>query len=193
MLHKLSVWLLKKIVLRGEAKHQLAFNYAITEQELDRIGEFRVAQYQRRLPYMLSSLDLAAVNLFLITARKEIDKNNAYFVYYRNVKSGNKVVNARQASLDIGIIKISEILNHIKELQPSDYFRISRDREFSRNFNAEIYEFVKSTDYTYLIDWYKESEGHSEYFVEDETHLTSEGAQAYINCIKKAVLEVFKK
>lgn len=59
--------------------------------------------------------------------------------------------------------------------------------------NAEIYEFVKSTDYTYLIDWYKESEGHSEYFVEDETHLTSEGAQTYINCIKKAVLEVFKK
>ena len=57
----------------------------------------------------------------------------------------------------------------------------------------EIYEFVKSTDYTYLIDWYKESEGHSEYFVEDETHLTSEGAQTYINCIKKAVLEVFKK
>ena len=93
---------------------------------------------------MLSSLDLAAVNLFLITARKEIDKNNAYFVYYRNVKSGNKVVNARQASLDIGIIKISEILNHIKELQPSDYFRISRDREFSRNFNAEIYEFKKN-------------------------------------------------
>ena len=93
---------------------------------------------------MLSSLDLAAVNSFLITARKEIDKNNAQFVYYRNVKSGNKVVNARQALLDIGIIKISEIWNHIKELQPSDYFRISRDREFSRNFNAEIYEFKKN-------------------------------------------------
>ena len=93
---------------------------------------------------MLSSLDLAAVNSFLITARKEIDKNNAYFVYYRNVKSGNKVVNARQALLDIGIIKISEILNHIKELQPSDCFRISRDRDFSRDFNAEIYEFKKN-------------------------------------------------
>lgn len=93
---------------------------------------------------MLSSLDLAAVNSFLITARKEIDKNNAYFVYYRNVKSGNKVVNARQALLDIGIIKISEIWNHIKELQPSDCFRISRDRDFSRDFNAEIYEFKKN-------------------------------------------------
>lgn len=92
---------------------------------------------------MLSSLDLAAVNSFLITARKEIDKNNVYFVYYRNVKSGNKVVNARQALLDIGIIKISEIWNHIKELQPSDCFRISRDRDFSRDFNAEIYEFKK--------------------------------------------------
>lgn len=93
---------------------------------------------------MLSSLDLAAVNSFLITARKEIDKNNAYFVYYRNVKSGNKVVNARQALLDIGIIKISEIWNHIKELQPSDCFRISRDRDFSRDFNTEIYEFKKN-------------------------------------------------
>lgn len=92
---------------------------------------------------MLSSLDLAVVNLFLITARREIDKNNAYFVYYRNVKSGNKVVNARQALLDIGIIKISEIWNYIKELQPSDCFRISRDRDFSRDFNAEIYEFKK--------------------------------------------------
>ncbi len=93
---------------------------------------------------MLSNLDLAAVNSFLITARKEIDKNNVYFVYYRNVKSGNKVVNARQALLDIGIIKISEIWNHIKELQPSDCFRISRDRDFSRDFNAEIYEFKKN-------------------------------------------------
>ena len=92
---------------------------------------------------MLGSLDLAVVNLFLITARREIDKNNAYFVYYRNVKSGNQVVNARQALRDIGIIKISEIWNYIKELQPSDCFRISRDRDFSKDFNAEIYEFKK--------------------------------------------------
>lgn len=59
--------------------------------------------------------------------------------------------------------------------------------------NAEIYEFAESTAHTYLIDWYRESEGHSEYFAEDETHLTSEGAQAYIDCIKKVVLEAFKK
>lgn len=58
--------------------------------------------------------------------------------------------------------------------------------------NQEIYEFVEITDHTYLIDWYKESEGHSEYFVEDETHLTAEGSKAYIECIKEAVLQVYK-
>lgn len=58
--------------------------------------------------------------------------------------------------------------------------------------NKEIYEFVESTDNTYLVDWYKASEGHSEYFVEDETHLSSEGTKAYIDCIKEAVLQVYK-
>lgn len=59
--------------------------------------------------------------------------------------------------------------------------------------NAEIYEFVETTDCTYLVDWYKASEGHSEYFAEDETHLTSEGAHAYIECIKEAVLSAYKE
>lgn len=55
--------------------------------------------------------------------------------------------------------------------------------------NTEIYEFAKTTENTYLVDWYKASEGHGEYFVEDETHLTDEGSKAYIKCIKEAVLQ----
>ena len=35
----------------------------------------------------------------------------------------------------------------------------------------------------YLVDWYGASEGHSEYFGEDGTHLTPEGAQAYVDLI----------
>lgn len=58
--------------------------------------------------------------------------------------------------------------------------------------NQEIYEFLKSTDNTYLVDWYKASEGHSEYFIEDETHLTEKGAEAYVDCIKEVVLQVYK-
>lgn len=59
--------------------------------------------------------------------------------------------------------------------------------------NAEVYQFAKTAENVYLIDWYKTSEGHSEYFIEDETHLTSEGAKAYIDDIKEAVLQVYRK
>lgn len=59
--------------------------------------------------------------------------------------------------------------------------------------NQEIYEFVENSENTYLIDWYKISEGHGEYFAADGTHLTPEGVQAYINGMKEAVLEVYRK
>lgn len=59
--------------------------------------------------------------------------------------------------------------------------------------NQEIYEFVESAENTYLIDWYKISEGHGEYFAGDGTHLTAEGIKAYVNGIKEAVLEVYRK
>lgn len=58
--------------------------------------------------------------------------------------------------------------------------------------NAEIYSFAESTDNTYLVDWYKASEGHGEYFIEDETHLTDEGAKAYVECIKEVVEKVYE-
>lgn len=57
--------------------------------------------------------------------------------------------------------------------------------------NQEMYEFAETSENTYLVDWYKASEGHGEYFIEDETHLTDEGAQAYIECIKEAVLKIY--
>ncbi|MFQ7157509.1 MAG: acyltransferase family protein [Merdimonas faecis] len=59
--------------------------------------------------------------------------------------------------------------------------------------NEEISKFVDSTDETYLIDWYEASEGHPEYFAEDETHLNVEGAQAYMDCIKNSVIQVYEE
>ena len=58
--------------------------------------------------------------------------------------------------------------------------------------NQEMHEFVKANPNTYLIDWYTASEGHSEYFDGDETHVNSTGAQAFIDCIKNAVLPVYE-
>ncbi len=40
-----------------------------------------------------------------------------------------------------------------------------------------------------IIDWYGASEGHDEYFAGDGTHLTEEGAQAYIDLISSTVRE----
>ena len=58
--------------------------------------------------------------------------------------------------------------------------------------NQEMHEFVNANPNTYLIDWYTASEGHSEYFDGDETHVNSTGAQAFIDCIKNAVLPVYE-
>jgi len=76
-------------------------------------------------------------------ARKEIENNNVYFVGYRTVKSNGKEINAKQALLDIGISNKKEIWKYIKSLEVQDCFRISKDRDFKRDFNSEIFEFKK--------------------------------------------------
>lgn len=65
--------------------------------------------------------------------------------------------------------------------------------EWEAGNNEEIRAFVEAEDNTYLIDWYQASEGHDEWFDEDDTHLLPEGAKAYRDCIKEAVLEAYKK
>ena len=65
-------------------------------------------------------------------------------------------------------------------------------QEWEASNNEEIRAFVEETDNTYLIDWYQASEGHDEWFDEDDTHLLPEGAKAYRDCIKEAVLKVYK-
>lgn len=93
---------------------------------------------------MLSVLDKNSVAIFLKTAIKEIEKNNVYFVGYRIVESNGKHINAKQALLDIGIHSTKEIWSHIKTLEVDDCFRISRDRDFTRDFNTEMFEFKKN-------------------------------------------------
>lgn len=92
---------------------------------------------------MLSVLDKNTVSIFLKMARKEIEKNNVYFVGYRTVESNGKEKNAKQALLDIGINNLKEIWSHIKTLEVDDCFRISKDRDLKRDNNAEMFEFKK--------------------------------------------------
>ena len=58
---------------------------------------------------MLKDIDSDTVNLFLKTCRKEIKKRNCYFVGYRSSNINGKVISAKQALIDIGIMNINEI------------------------------------------------------------------------------------
>lgn len=49
--------LLKSAVLKGQNRHHLQFKCAKTPLELQRILDFRLAEYQKQLPYMLETLD----------------------------------------------------------------------------------------------------------------------------------------
>lgn len=58
--------------------------------------------------------------------------------------------------------------------------------------NKKIRKFVKRTENTYLIDWYKYSKDHPEYFDQDNTHLLPVGGKAYNELIKETILEAYK-
>lgn len=67
------------------------------------------------------------------------------------------------------------------------------NEEWEASNNEEIRAFAEVADNTYLIDWHQASEGHDEWFDEDDTHLLPEGAKAYRDRIKEAVLNVYRK
>lgn len=92
---------------------------------------------------MLGTLNLDAVNSFLNTCRKEIKKGNHYFVGYRKININGKKISAKQALIDIGIMKEKDIWKHIQSLEVNDCVKIDRDYDRSRDMNSEIYVFKK--------------------------------------------------
>ncbi len=80
---------------------------------------------------------------FLNIAKKEIKKGNREFISYRFIKSNGKTVTTKQALLDIGIINSKEIWKYILELKPDECFKISKDYDNKRDFNSEMFEFIK--------------------------------------------------
>ena len=53
--------------------------------------------------------------------------------------------------------------------------------------NGAMFDTVDRHDNVHVIDWYTASAGHDEYFDGDGTHLTEEGARAYIGLVHDAV------
>ena len=92
---------------------------------------------------MLSTLDIGTVKSFLKTCKREIEKRNCYFVGYRTININGKKISAKQALVDIGIMKIEDIWKHILNLEINDCIKVDRDRDYSRDMNSEVYIFRK--------------------------------------------------
>ncbi len=92
---------------------------------------------------MLNTLNIDTVSTFLKICKKEIKKKNCYFVGYRTININGKKVSAKQALIDIGIMKLQDIWKHIINLDAKDCIKIDRDRDISRDMNSEVYVFKK--------------------------------------------------
>lgn len=65
--------------------------------------------------------------------------------------------------------------------------------EWADDNNEKIKQFCEEHDNVYFIDWVKYSEGHPDWFISDETHLTASGTKGFADCIKEGVLNVYRK
>ncbi len=92
---------------------------------------------------MLSTLDINAVKTFLKSCKREIKKKNCYFVGYRTITINGQKISAKQALIDIGIMKIQDIWKYILDLEVNDCIKVDRDRDYSRDTNTEVYIFQK--------------------------------------------------
>lgn len=90
----------------------------------------------------LTNLDKKAIELFLKICRKEIVKGNCHFIN-RTLKINGHKIDAKQALLDLGIMKRNQIWQHILELKVNDCIKIDFDYDKKRDDNAEIYIFKK--------------------------------------------------
>ncbi len=92
---------------------------------------------------MLNTLDKDAVNSFLKTCKKEIEKGNCYFAGYRTITINGKKKTAMQALLDLEITKVQHIWRYILKLDINDCVKVDRDRDYRRDMNSEVYIFKK--------------------------------------------------
>ena len=103
----------------------------------------RINELVKEVTYLLSILDLKSVDLFLKTCEKEINKGNSYFVDFRTLSINGKKISAKQALIDIGIMKEKQIWDFFLNLNIIYFFKVDFDYDTSRDMNSEIYVFIK--------------------------------------------------
>lgn len=91
---------------------------------------------------MISTLDKSAIQIFLKTCKKEISKGNCHFVN-RNLNIDGKIINSKQALINLGIMKQEQIWQFILELKVTDCIKVDFDNNPKMDMNSEVYIFKK--------------------------------------------------
>lgn len=91
---------------------------------------------------MLATLDKTALKSFLKESKILIKRKRRTIIPRDYDINGEKVYYI-QAILDIGLLSKEQIWDYIIDLKEEECFRISNDYDLSRDFNSEMFEFIK--------------------------------------------------
>lgn len=90
---------------------------------------------------MNKTIDLVAVTYFLNVIKKEILRNNFILEPRKDIDIGYKIVNYKEALLDLSIT-LQDVKEKIINLKSTECIDISFDRDKNRDYNSEIFEFI---------------------------------------------------
>ena len=92
---------------------------------------------------MLTTLDNAALKYFLKIS-KDLIKKRKRIIVPRDYIINGEIINYKQAIIDIGIVKTDDVWNYVLDLKESECINVSIDHDRKRDFNSEMFEFVKN-------------------------------------------------
>ncbi len=81
-----------------------------------------------------------------------------------------------------------ELLNVVSDDKTVFFVNTRSPQSWTDSTNETIANIPSRHPNVIVVDWYSASAGHDEYFAGDGTHLTEEGAQAYIALIQQAIV-----
>lgn len=144
----------------------------------DSVSVRAIPYFQETFPY--GAID-AAVNRQLPTG------SEVYATYAQQDIVGNVVVFALGTNGAASDEQIDELMAAVGPDKQTFFINTRSPQPWVDDTNGALASAPERYQNAHVIDWYGASAGHDEYFDGDGTHLTEEGAQAYINLIYEAI------
>lgn len=144
----------------------------------DSVSVRAIPQFEETFPY--GAID-AAVNRQLYAGQETFDYYNDQDIV------GGVVVFALGTNGAATDEQIDELVAAAGPGRQVFFVNTRSPQSWVGQINGAMFDAVDRHDNVHVIDWYTASAGHDEYFDGDGTHLTEEGARAYIGLVHDAV------